>query len=65
MTASTAFYAQDCVPSVELHRRLFLTDMPALVAQRRFHWFGHAVHDACRASLRLPKEKKHETRVFW
>ncbi len=31
-----------CVPSVELRRRLCLTSMPALLVQRRLHWFGHA-----------------------
>ncbi len=32
---------RDCVPSVELRRRLCLTSMPALLVQRRFRWFGH------------------------
>ncbi len=31
----------DCVPSVELQRRLCLTSIPALLAQRRFRWFPH------------------------
>ncbi len=29
-------------PSVELHRRLCLTRIPALLVQRRLHWFDHA-----------------------
>ncbi len=33
---------RDCVPSVELRRRLCLTSIPALLVQRRLHWFGHA-----------------------
>ncbi len=33
---------RDCVPSVELRRRLCLTCIPALLVQRRFRWFGHA-----------------------
>ncbi len=33
---------RDCVPSVELRRRLCLTSIPTLVVQRRLHWFGHA-----------------------
>ncbi len=33
---------RDCVPSVELRRRLRLTSIPALLVQRRFRWFGHA-----------------------
>ncbi len=33
---------RDCVPSVELHRRLCLTSIPALLVQRRLRWFGHA-----------------------
>ncbi len=33
---------KDCVPSVELRRRLCLTSIPALLAQRRLRWFGHA-----------------------
>ncbi len=33
---------RDCVPSVELRRRLFLTCIPALLVQRRLRWFGHA-----------------------
>ncbi len=33
---------RDCVPSVELRRRLSLTSISALLAQRRFRWFGHA-----------------------
>ncbi len=32
----------DCVSSVELHRRLCLTGLPALLVQRRPRWFGHA-----------------------
>ncbi len=32
----------DCVPSVELRRRLCLTSIPALLVQRRLRWFGHA-----------------------
>ncbi len=32
----------DCVPSVELRRRLSLTSIPALLVQRRLRWFGHA-----------------------
>ncbi len=31
-----------CVPSVELRHRLYLTRIPALLVQRRLHWFGHA-----------------------
>ncbi len=27
---------------MELRRRLCLTSMPALLVQRRLHWFGHA-----------------------
>ncbi len=33
---------KDCVPSVELRRRLCLTSVPALLAQRRLRWFGPA-----------------------
>ncbi len=33
---------RDCVPSVELRRGLCLTSIPALIVQRRLHWFGHA-----------------------
>ncbi len=33
---------RDCVPSVELRRRLCLTRIPALLVQRGLHWFGHA-----------------------
>ncbi len=33
---------KDCVPSVELHHRLCLTSIPALLVQRRLRWFGHA-----------------------
>ncbi len=33
---------RDCVPSVELRRRLRLTSAPALVVQIRLLWFGHA-----------------------
>ncbi len=33
---------RDCVPSVELRRRLYLTSIPALLVQRRLRWFGHA-----------------------
>ncbi len=33
---------RDCVPSVELRRRLSLTSIPALLVQRRLPWFGHA-----------------------
>ncbi len=33
---------RNCVPSVELRRRLSLTSIPALLVQRRFRWFGHA-----------------------
>ncbi len=33
---------RDCVPSVELRRRLCLTSLPALLVQRRLHWFEHA-----------------------
>ncbi len=33
---------RDCVPSVELRRRLCLTRIPALLVQRRLSWFGHA-----------------------
>ncbi len=33
---------RDCVPSVELRRHLYLTSIPALLAQRRLRWFGHA-----------------------
>ncbi len=31
---------RDCVPSVELRRRLYLTNMQALLVQRRLRWFG-------------------------
>ncbi len=34
---------RDCVPSVELRRRLCLTSIPPLVVQRRLRWFGYAV----------------------
>ncbi len=34
---------RDCMPSVELRRRLCLTRIPALLVQRRPRWFGHAV----------------------
>ncbi len=33
---------RDCVPSVELRRRLCLTSTPALLVQRRVRWFSHA-----------------------
>ncbi len=33
---------RDCVPSVELRRRLSLTSIPALLVQSRLRWFGHA-----------------------
>ncbi len=33
---------RDCVPSVELRRRLCLTSIPTLLVQRRLRWFGHA-----------------------
>ncbi len=33
---------RDCVPSVELPRRLRLTIIPALLVQRRLRWFGYA-----------------------
>ncbi len=33
---------RDCVPSVELRRRLYLTGIPTLLVQRRLRWFGHA-----------------------
>ncbi len=33
---------RDCVPSVELRRRLSLTRIPALLVQTRLRWFGHA-----------------------
>ncbi len=33
---------RDCVPFLELRRRLSLTSIPALLVQRRFRWFGHA-----------------------
>ncbi len=33
---------RDCVPSVVLRRRLRLTGLPALVVQRKLHWFCHA-----------------------
>ncbi len=33
---------RDCVPSVELHRRLCLTSIPALLVQRKVRWVGHA-----------------------
>ncbi len=33
---------RDCVPSVELRRRLCLTSIPALLVQRRLRWFSHA-----------------------
>ncbi len=33
---------RDCVPTVELRRRLSLTSIPALLVQRRHRWFGHA-----------------------
>ncbi len=33
---------RDCVPSVELRRRLCLTSIPALLVQRRLRWFGLA-----------------------
>ncbi len=34
---------RDCVPSVELRRRLCLTSILALFVQRRLRWFGHAI----------------------
>ncbi len=30
---------RNCVPSVELRRRLCLTSIPALLVQRRIRWF--------------------------
>ncbi len=32
---------KDCVPSVELRRRLCLTNIPAQLVERRLRWFGH------------------------
>ncbi len=32
---------RDCVPTVELRRRLGLTSIPVLFVQRRLRWFGH------------------------
>ncbi len=32
---------RDCVPSVELRRRLSLISIPALLVQRRLRWLGH------------------------
>ncbi len=32
---------KDCMPSVELRRRLCLTSIPTLLVQRRLRWFGH------------------------
>ncbi len=43
----------DCVPSVKLRRRLCLTRIPALLVQRRLHWFGHA---ARRPEVELNKD---------
>ncbi len=37
---------RDCVPSVELRRHLYLKSIPALLVQRRLHWFGHAARRA-------------------
>ncbi len=34
---------RDCVPSVELRRRLCLISIPAQFVQRRLRWFGHDV----------------------
>ncbi len=34
---------RDCVPSVELRRRLCLTRIPALLVQRRLRWFGELI----------------------
>ncbi len=47
---------RDCVPSVELRRRLCLTSIPALLVQRRLRWFGHAA--------RLPKVSLSRTFSF-
>ncbi len=33
---------RDCVPSVVLRHRFCLTGIPALLAQRRLRWVGHA-----------------------
>ncbi len=33
---------RDCVPSVEMRRHLCITSKPALLVQRRLHWFGNA-----------------------
>ncbi len=33
---------KDCVPSVELRRRLCIASIPALLVQRQLRWFGHA-----------------------
>ncbi len=33
---------RNCVPSLELRRRLYPTSIPALLVQRRLHRFGHA-----------------------
>ncbi len=33
---------RDCVPSVELRRRLCLANKPELLVQRKLRWFGHA-----------------------
>ncbi len=34
---------RDCVPSVELRRRLCLTSIPAQLVQRRLRWFGRRI----------------------
>ncbi len=34
---------RDYVPSMELRRRICLTNIPALLVQRRLRWFGHAL----------------------
>ncbi len=43
----------DCVPSMELRRRLCLTSIPALLVQRRLRWFGHVPHRLARGADEL------------
>ncbi len=53
---------RDCVPPVELRRRLCLTSIPALFVQRRLRWFGHA---AIRPEGELIKDLLLPTQTIW
>ncbi len=59
---------RDCVPSVELRRRLHLTSIPALLLQRRLRWFRHAVRrpeGELIKDLLLPNTASHVAQASW